>query len=71
MKEKGKPENQTIYMPLLMCLCTSLGVVVGIFTDNVPICLAIGVSLGMCIGSLVDALIRKNAKDTAEDEEAW
>ena len=68
MKEKNKPQNQTVYMPLLMCLGTSLGIVIGIFTDHVSICLALGASLGMCIGSLIDAMKRK--KDGSQDEEA-
>lgn len=70
MKDKKKSQNQIYYMPMCMCWGTALGVIIGIFTNNLSICLAIGASLGLSIGSLIDALKSKKAKDAYKDEEA-
>ncbi len=43
-----------------MCLGMSIGTVVGIFVDNVSICMCFGISVGLCIGMGVGFLIEKD-----------
>ena len=47
-------------MAIGMCIGTSLGVVVGIFTDNIPLCICFGVGLGLCLGLGIGSLIKKD-----------
>ena len=37
-----------------------IGVVVGIFLDNVPICMTFGIAIGMTVGMGVGSLIKKD-----------
>ena len=69
MKDNKKSDNQTHYMPIGMCLGISIGTAIGVATDNLSIYMPIGMSIGLCIGSLIDSQMRKNAKDTSNDEE--
>ena len=38
----------------------SIGVVVGIFLDNVPICITFGIAIGMTVGMGIGSLIKKD-----------
>ncbi len=57
-------DDYTTYMleglSIGMCIGTSLGVIIGAFTDNIPICICFGISIGMCIGMGIGSLIKKN-----------
>ena len=50
----------------------SIGTAIGVATDNMSMCMCLGVSFGLCIGSIIDARNRTKANDKAEkpDEEA-
>ena len=37
--------------------------------DNIPVYMAVGLSVGMCIGSLIDAKNRKTEKDKLQPED--
>ena len=54
-KNNDDRNNNSISIGLGLCYGTSLGVIVGIMTENVPVCIAIGASLGMCIGILISS----------------
>ncbi|WP_165352243.1 hypothetical protein [Massilimicrobiota timonensis] len=47
-------------MSIGMCIGTSLGVIIGLFTDNIPICICFGISIGLCVGLGIGSLIKKN-----------
>lgn len=49
MLVKGKKERMSIGM----CIRVGIGVMIGIFTDNIPLCICFGISIGMGIGSLI------------------
>ena len=60
---KVKDESRTYYVEgksIGMCLGMSIGTVVGIFVDNVSICMCFGISIGLCIGMGVGFLIEKD-----------
>lgn len=46
-------------MSIGMCIGTSLGVIIGLFTDNIPICICFGISLRLGMGSFIGASIKK------------
>lgn len=46
-------------MSIGMCIGTSLGVIIGLFADNIPICICFGISIGLCVGLGIDSLIKK------------
>lgn len=39
---------------------------IGVATDNLSMCMCLGVSFGLCIGSVIDARNRAKAKEKAE-----
>ena len=67
-KNKKSSGKQTYYMPIFMCLGTSLGIAIGIATSNMPICMCLGVSFGLCVGSLIDANNLKKSKENAKED---
>ena len=66
MDNKQNEKNQALdnYMvegiPLGMCFGASIGVVVGIFLDNVPIFITFGIAIGMTVGMGIGSLIKKD-----------
>lgn len=67
MKVNKKPDSQTYYMPICMCLGMSLGTAIGAATDNMSMCMCLGMSFGLCIGSIIDA--RNRSKNKASENE--
>ena len=59
-------DNQTLYMPICMCLGMSIGTAIGVATDHMSMWMCLGVSFGLCIGSAIDPRNREKAKDKAE-----
>ena len=62
-KHEIKDETKTYMlegMPIGMCIGTSLWVIIGVFTDNIPICICFGISIGLCVGLGMGSLIKKN-----------
>ena len=57
MNNKKNSDNKDNGMSICLGMSygTSIGIIVGIMTENVPVCLAIGASLGMCIGILISS----------------
>lgn len=47
-------------MSIGMCIGTSLGVIIGLFTDNIPICICFGISIGSGLGLFIGAFIKKD-----------
>lgn len=43
-----------------MYIGTSLGVIIGLFTDNIPICICFGISIGSGLGLFIGAFIKKD-----------
>lgn len=68
MKNQKESDNQTSHISFGMCIGTSLGVAIGASTDNLGLWLPLGISLGICFGSLLDARNRKRTKDTQQED---
>ncbi len=65
-QEDKKTGNKNVYMPIFMLFGISIGTALGVALDNLSLWMCIGISMGMCIGSLVDARNRK-ADDVTSD----
>ena len=68
MKNQKESDNQTSHISFGMCIGTSIGVAIGASTDNLGLWLPLGISLGICFGSLLDARNRKRTKDTPPED---
>ena len=44
------------------CVVFGLGVAVGVTMKNIPICMSVGLSVGMCVGVMID-YINSNKKE--------
>ena len=67
--EKGhNDQNTTHYMPLYMCIGISLGLAIGVATDNLAVCMPIGLGAGVCLGSFLDRQNLKKERDDSEQE---
>lgn len=56
MERKKNNESKTYTaerMSIGMCIRVGIGVMIGIFRDNIPLCICFGISIGMGIGSLI------------------
>ena len=62
MKNNKDSDKKTYSMPC-MCLGMSLGIGIGIATNNLSVLMPIGLSLGLCMGVIIDAKNRKKEKE--------
>lgn len=66
MSEKHPPnkpddneENSTLWLPIGLCMGTSLGLLFGTLLDNLTMGLCLGPGLGLLLGTVLDAAQRK------------
>lgn len=51
---KNKKENNIQYIPIFMCLGTSVGMGIGLIFNNIGVGMCLGVGLGVAFGALLD-----------------
>lgn len=56
---KENTESTTHWLPIGMCLGISIGMSIGVATDNVGVGMCLGVGIGSCLGALMDAMQKK------------
>lgn len=67
-EKENNTQNTTHYMPLYMCIGISLGLAIGVATDNLAVCMPIGLGAGVCLGSFLDRQKLKKERDDSEQE---
>ena len=62
MKKKNVNETNFQYMPVLMSVGISVGMLMGAVFKNMPLFMSIGLSIGLCIGVIIDTKCSKRNK---------
>ncbi len=70
MKNKKDPQNETLHMPIFLCIGLSVGTAIGAAFDNIGIGMCIGVCAGMCVGVLLDSIYNRKFDDTSHADES-
>ena len=64
-----KPENKTMYLPIFMCMGSSIGMAIGVAMGNIGIGMCMGVAIGVGVGSAIDNMNRNKEAGSQDQEE--